>query len=248
MDRVKAWLALLLAGTGGFVDAVCYLVLSHTFVAHLSGDTIATGIHAGQRDWPAVLLRAFPIPLFVTGALAGTAAAEVLARRRFRSIFAAPLGLEAVLLFLFVLLGSPFIREGSLEPGSAWRFYGLTALPAFAMGLQSALLWRVVGKRVRTTFITGVLVSLTEEVVKYFFWHRDRSRPPRHTFVRRVSPPPPSVWRILFLLGLWAAYVLGALGGTLAELRWSLLSLAAPIGGALVALIVDLVHPVMPPR
>jgi uncharacterized membrane protein YoaK (UPF0700 family) len=247
-EAVKTWLAVLLAGIGGFVDAVGYVVLFHTFVAHVSGDSIATAVHLGRGEWTDACHRAFPIPLFLLGALLGTTLAELLARRRVRSIFALPFGVQLGLLVLFVILGSPFYRNGGLRPGSAWTFYALAAIPAVAMGLQAALLWRVVGTKVRTTFITGMLVNLVEEVVKYLFWLRDHSHPRRFTFLFRVSPKHPSLRRIGLLSGLWTAYVLGALAGTLAERQWALFSLAIPVGGLAVAICVELTHPVLPPE
>ncbi len=240
------WVGLALAGSAGFVDAVGYLVLLRTFVAHLSGDSIATGMHAAQGDWHAAFHRAFPIPLFIAGVFVATVLAEALTRRNVRATFAVPLGLEAVLLLAFVIAGTPVVRDGRLEPGATWAFYGLAALPAMAMGIQSALLWRVAGKRVRTTFITGLLVSLVEEAVKYLFWHF--GRPGRRSYLLRASPGPPSVRLMLFLLGLWVGYVLGAVAGTLAHLRWSLPCLLAPVGGVLVALVIDLFHPLTPPE
>ncbi len=246
-ERVKATLALLLAAVGGYVDAACFLLLFHTFVAHLSGDSISTAIHAGQREWAQAFHRAFPIPMFVLGALFGSLAAETLARRKARAVFAGPLALEAALLLAFVLLASPSVREGALRPDSDVIFYALAALPAVAMGLQSALLWRVGGTRVRTTFITGVLVSFTEEVVKFLFWFRGHYGPRGLSYLLRVSPRHPSFRRLLLLLGLWSAYVLGALEGTLAEWQWPLLSLLVPVAGLAVAVALDLAVPVLPP-
>ncbi len=248
LDPMGAWLAILLAGIGAFVDAVGYLMLFHTFVAHLSGDTINTGIHLGQREWATAFHRAFPIPCFVLGALLGAAVAEVFARLRMRSIFALPLGLEFLLLLLFLCLGAPAVHDGRLRPRSAVSFYALVALVAGAMGLQSAVLWRVGGTKVRTTFVTGVLVSFTEEVVKYLFWLHDKNQPRRATFLFRISPKDASFRRIVFLFGLWLAYFAGAIAGVCAHLRWTLYCLVAPLVGVLLAIAIDLIHPIMPPE
>ena len=84
-EREKAWLALLLAGVAGAVDAVGYLLLLHLFTAHMSGNSVAMGLSIGQTQWQTALLRAIPIPLFVFGVALGTAVIEIAIRQRIRS-------------------------------------------------------------------------------------------------------------------------------------------------------------------
>jgi uncharacterized membrane protein YoaK (UPF0700 family) len=43
--RANQGLIVLLAFTGGWVDAVGYLVLLHLFTGHMSGNTIALTVH-----------------------------------------------------------------------------------------------------------------------------------------------------------------------------------------------------------
>ncbi|MDQ2798914.1 MAG: DUF1275 family protein [Armatimonadota bacterium] len=65
----KARLGLLLAWVAGGVDATGFLTLAHLFTAHMSGNSVALAVSAAQGHWMEAARRAFPIPLFVVGAL-----------------------------------------------------------------------------------------------------------------------------------------------------------------------------------
>ena len=73
---------------GGFVDAVGYLVLFNLFTAHMSGNSVAMTVHAGEGNWAAALYRGFPIPLFLAGVVVGALLSEAPFRRGMRSTFA----------------------------------------------------------------------------------------------------------------------------------------------------------------
>lgn len=56
--------AALLAGSAGFIDAICYLMLGRAFAANMTGNLVEAGIRAAQGDgaragWLAALLAAF---------------------------------------------------------------------------------------------------------------------------------------------------------------------------------------------
>jgi uncharacterized membrane protein YoaK (UPF0700 family) len=242
--REKGWLAIVLALSGGGVDAVGYLVLADLFTAHMSGNSITMSVHAGQGKWPEAFHRFFPIPLFVLGVALGAAVSEALARRGVRRTFAAAMTLEVLLLVAFLLAARPILHDGAVPLEPAWRFYLLAALPALAMGIQNASLRRVGGRNVRTTYISGLLTNFAEETVQYGYALYDRAR--GVGFPR--SPRKPSPARMALNLGMWLAYAFGAVVGTWATLSGQLFALLVPIGCLILVAIADVVHPIAPPR
>jgi uncharacterized membrane protein YoaK (UPF0700 family) len=187
-EPIKRDLILLLAFTGGWVDAVSYLVLVRIFVAHMSGNSIGMTVALGLGDWPEAFRRGFPIPLFVLG-------------------------------------GSRLLENGVIDLEPRWRFYLLVALPALAMGLQNATLHRAGGQTIRTTYISGVLNSFSEDLVKYLFGE-----------VR-------STGMIVLLLCVWLCYVAGGVIAILTERQLQLGCLVVPIGCVLLVMAYDLVRP-----
>jgi uncharacterized membrane protein YoaK (UPF0700 family) len=250
LESEKAWVAVLLACVAGAVDAVGYLTLFHLFTAHMSGNSVAMGAHLGRQEWGEAFRRMFPIPVFVLGVTLGGGVTELAGRRGVRSVFSPALGLEMALLAAFMLFGGGDFYEGAVRADPAWKFYALAALPAAAMGVQSATLRRVGGRTVRTTYITGLLTNLTEEGVAFLFWFLDHARPPRErrgAGTLRVLPRP-SARRAALLGGVYGGYVSGAVLGSVAELRWSLLSLLLPLCGLAVVVGCDLVRPIYEPE
>jgi uncharacterized membrane protein YoaK (UPF0700 family) len=246
-DREKAWLAVLLAWVAGFVDAVGYVLLFRLFIAHMSGNSAAMGAHFGQGQWSEAFYRAFPIPVFVLGVIAGAALNEAASRHGVRSLFSLTLGLEAALLFLFMSCGGGVIHGGEARAKSTWEFYSLVALPAFAMGLQNAALRRVGGQIVRTTYVTGMLTNLAEDGVDYLYWLRDRRRGAgdnRVTTSLRASPGQVSLKMMLLNGGIWLAFVIGAVTGGYTQQRWELRSLLFPLFGLGLIIAIDLFEPI----
>jgi uncharacterized membrane protein YoaK (UPF0700 family) len=228
VSRTAIW-TLLLAWTAGFVDAVGFLALFHLFTAHMSGNSIWFGSALGLGDWRPALHHLFPIPMFVGGVAIGTAIVEVAQRRRLRAPFAPALGLEVVLLAVFMLAGSAAVVDGAVRPPSRWAFYVLAALPALAMGLQNATLRRLAGQSFHTTYITGVLQTLAESGVHHLFWLRAQSRRTGWAAAVRASRREPALRSAAAAALLWLAYVSGAVSGGFAERRWQLYALALPV-------------------
>jgi uncharacterized membrane protein YoaK (UPF0700 family) len=242
-DREKVWLAVSLAWVAGFVDAVGYVSLFRLFIAHMSGNSAAMGAHFGQGEWGEAFYRAFPIPVFVLGVIAGAALHEAASRRGVRFLFSLTLGLEAALLFLFMICGEGAISGGGTVANLTWEFYLLVALPAFAMGLQNAALRRAGGRTVRTTYVTGWLTDFAEDGVEYLYWLRDRRR---GAMGHRgdASPRRPSLKMMLLGGGIWLAFVTGAITGGYAQKRWELRSLLLPLSGLALIIALDRLQPI----
>jgi uncharacterized membrane protein YoaK (UPF0700 family) len=249
--RAKAWPAILLAWVAGFVDAVGYLTLFKLFTAHMSGNSAALGAYLGQGHWSEAFHRAFPIPLFVLGVALGAGLTEIAVHRGVRSPFSIALGIEAMLLLLFMLLGNRELRAGTLRRDMGWVLYPLASLPSLAMGLQNATLRRVGSEHVRTTYITGMLTDMAESGVKYLFWlgaeARGRGMAGFVGALRRSSRQT-SWFETLLSGGIWSAFIAGAaLGGFMLGM-WQLWSLSLPLVGLAVVIAQDLIRPIgLPP-
>lgn len=244
MSRAALW-TLMLASVGGFVDAVGFLTLFHLFTAHMSGNSVWFGSAIGLGEWRLGLHHLFPIPLFVLGLIAGTVGVELARRRRLRAPFVPALLLEIALLAVFMALGSMSIVDGALRTETVLAFYGLAAIPAFAMGLQNATLRQIAGRTVHTTYVTGVLQSMSEDVVRYAFWLRD-ARSAGVGRALRASPGHPALRGAVVAGSIWVAYVVGAIGGGFASRRWGLLALALPLAVLIAGVVADLMRPFAP--
>jgi uncharacterized membrane protein YoaK (UPF0700 family) len=242
VSRAALW-TLLLAWLGGFVDAVGFLTLFHLFTAHMSGNSVWFGAAIGIGNWRLGLHHLFPIPLFAIGVAIGAVAVELGRRRRLRAPFAPALLIEAALLTVFMLAGSAYVVDGSLRTAAVWTFYLLAALPALAMGLQNATLRQVAGQTLHTTYITGVLQSLAEDVVHYLFWLRQQVRGSGYREALRDSPAHPALRAAVASLLVWLAYITGAVSGGFTKHRWELHALALPIVVLAVIVAVDLAQP-----
>ena len=248
-EREKAWLALALAWVAGDIDAIGYLVLFHLFTAHMSGNSVGMGLYLGQQQWGEALHRAFPIPMFIFGIALSTVLTEIVVRRGTRSSFALLIGIEAILLLIFLLFGSQVMHDGSISAGPLWEFYTLAALPAIAMGIQSATLRRVGGQTIHTTYVTGMLTRLTEEATLYALWLHDHLRRKSQVHLGkllRVSSRQQSLNRALLFGGIWSSYIVGAIIGGYTELHWGLWSVAESLCVLSGLIVVDLIWPIAP--
>jgi uncharacterized membrane protein YoaK (UPF0700 family) len=214
----KAWVAVLLACVAGCVDVLAFGTLHDGFVSHLSGDTAHAAIALAQAKWSSAAYMLLPLPGFVFGAASGRAIADAARERRLKY------RLTRVLLVECALLLSADVSEGQHV------VYLAIILVSMAMGLQNAALRHVAGHRLRTTFVTGMLVAVADASVAVWLQGQREQLP------------------FLFLhAGVWAAFGTGAVLGTLA---WesgapplAYLSVIAAIAGLIMW---DLIAPIEP--
>lgn len=240
-------LAAALAVVAGFVDAVGYITLHGLFVAHMSGNSVKFGVHAGHGSLSAAAPAGIAVVLFVFGVAAGTVAAEAGARGRLRSLAAIVLSIQATLILAFMVYGSTLLVGHRVPGRSLGGFYVLAGLAIVSMGMQTAALRQLGGRTISTTYVTGVLTSLTQEAANYVFWLRDRAgRDERHSFLSRtlgLGTRRESRDRILLLGSVWLSYVAGGLLGSFLDSRYELWALLLPLGVLLVVIGVDLRRP-----
>jgi len=233
-ERQQRWVVWMLAWVAGCVDAVGYLTLLRLFTAHLSGISVEAGIRAGEQDWVGLLERAAPVPLLVVGVVLGLVLTEVAGRMGARSPMALVVALEAALLVVPIVAGTALLGDGVVAAGSAWQLYVLAPPLVLAMGLQNATLRGVGPYAVRTTFITGMLTSVADELARRVFALYDERRGGPLAGRARATP------RGLTLFGgIYAAFVLGAIAGGLGQQHWGVRTLAGPVGVLIAVVFLD---------
>lgn len=159
---VRNTLLLLLAGTAGYVDALCYLALK-VFPANMTGNTVLLGIALVQRDAQATLHSGLALAGFVAGAAAGAWIVERDERAHVwpRAVTVA-LALEGAVLVAFAGGWWWAADHAFSNPAVRWA---LISVAAAAMGMQSAAARRLDVSGISTTFITGTLTSLVGRLV-----------------------------------------------------------------------------------
>ncbi len=197
--------AYFLAAIGGFVDAFGVLTLGGLFVAHMSGNSAAFGAAFGQGNWSAGLPHLVAVPFFVVGLFLGYV--WMLGAPTYRRC-AMVLMLEAGLLAAFGLglyLAGPGVRNTP-------HYYAMAALPLLAMGLQNATLREVGRSLFATTYVTGVLDAMAKAAA--------------HSLVKSSSGDRLAALRAG---AMWAAYVVGALAGSVGLLTLHYVVLVVPV-------------------
>ncbi|HEY0931726.1 MAG TPA: YoaK family protein [Gemmatimonas sp.] len=155
-------LGMTLAFVAGATNAGAFLAVRQ-YTSHM------TGILSSLAD--AVVLRAWAVALSAVGALVsflvGAAVCALLVnfghRRQWRSVYATPLLLEALLMLLFGVLGARLAHIAGL-------FVPLTImLLCFMMGLQNAVITKISRSVIRTTHVTGMVTDLGIELGRLLY-------------------------------------------------------------------------------
>jgi uncharacterized membrane protein YoaK (UPF0700 family) len=248
MPREKIWLAFSLAIVAGFIDAVGYLTLNHLFTAHMSGNSDKLGVFLGHGELSMALPLAIVVVLFIGGIALGTVASELAMRRGVRSIGAILLGFEAALLAVFMTYGSTLIGPGgSVSDHSPSGFYLLAALAIVAMGVQTCVLRHIAGQSVRTTYVSSVLMNLTQESINYLFWLGDGDRRDKKSYLSDIAgfgSRRESALQVMILGGIWCFYLAGGVLGSYTDSLWRLWSLGVPLAVLALGIAADLKRPV----
>ena len=207
-------LLLLLSAAAGCIDALSYLGLGHVFTANMTGNTVLLGIALGQMQGEEALRGGAALAGFVLGVAGGAAIAE----RKLEGRCVWPRAVTWILTFELVVMvafASGFYLAGGEPVGEAR--YVLITLSAVAMGAQSTAVRSLGVGGVATTYVTGTLTNLTEQVVSRLWWtlsstERGEQRPERASSSERALLIPAQVWLV---------YGLGAVVGGAAMLWWS---------------------------
>lgn len=242
----KAWIAAILIGVSGFVDALVYVALYRVFTANMSGNSIALGLAWAEHRGDLAFRRGSAIPAFFAGLLLSRFVVHAMHRSGRRHAAGLMYGLEAALLVAFAALGNGLLASGRLAHASTATFVGLVFLPAFAMGLQNATLAHFGPLTIRTTHVTGTLANFADALASFAFWLRDRTRGRSRRRRRAVlaAAARQKHLREAGLLGLcWCAYVLGAAAGAWMLTGLGLWALLVPVALLAGVVVLDLRFP-----
>lgn len=153
-DSVR--LGLLLAVSGGFMDAYSYLFRGKVFANAQTGNLLLLGLSAFERDWSACLKYLIPIFAFMIGVFLATSIHRKLMHQRkyhWRQI--------AILIEAIVLLGVAFIpQEFNLIANS---------LISLGCGIQIESFKKIHGLGASTTMCVGNLRSAISFLSDYFY-------------------------------------------------------------------------------
>jgi len=230
VERVT--LALLMTWTAGFVDIVGFVSLYGLYVSHMSGNTVAMARHISRIQWIGIVRHGWPIATFIFGLMLGAFIYDAEKRRHIQVPFPATIGLETVLIAIFIGAGAGNGFRANIPPQPAAKFFLMVALLTIAMGLQNVSIRKVGGLNVYTTFVTGSLVKFAESMSEYLFWLRDRTHlrfRRRICKVLRVSPRQPPLQHAALTITLWIVYLTGGVAGDFATVRWALRGMIAPL-------------------
>lgn len=250
-QKEKAILAVGLSGGAGLVDVVGYMTLYKAFVAHMTGNTVSSVMHGMAHNWTELLHRGTPIPAFFAGLLAAEVALEAAKRGRRKHVASHALAIEALCLAAFLGFGWWILGGGpktAAEPTTG-QFVLLVSLIAVAMGVQSAALRKIGALTIFTTFMTGTLTKLAQDLSEYLFWLRDRTRgrvAKRLGPALRLSMRQESFQSVVLLALLYFSYGAGAMLGVFGFHHWGVGIAAAPLMLVLLTIGVDLIRPMSP--
>jgi uncharacterized membrane protein YoaK (UPF0700 family) len=242
--RAKSVVALWLTFAAGIVDIVGYMTVYHTFVAHMTGNTVHLGNKLAIGDWNEAAKAACTIASFIAGSIIGRAVIEAGARRRKRTVASLTLLVEAVLVVAFIWIGRRVLHAGQPQLVSLGNVCGLLALLAAAMGLQTATLTRIGPLTVHTTFVTGMLNKFAQAISEWLFWVHDelRQKASFRTIWQR-SRRQSAFRNANFMFAIWISYMVGAVAGTWMNSRWSLQTMYIPATILFLAATVDQCQP-----
>ncbi len=206
-------LVLLLAFTGGCVDAISYLGFGHIFTANMTGNTVLLGVSVTQAQWPAALRSALALAAYLVGVAGGSLLVDRVAKDPpeqhglWPHAVTIACALELLILCALTLAGALFPSPLS---GTT---HILIMLAAAAMGLQSIAVHTLGIRGVATTYITGTWTTLVAGLVR------------RHPRADEAGKDPPGTAMHAAVVGV---YLLAAVVGGAAIMRWHLFALAIP--------------------
>jgi uncharacterized membrane protein YoaK (UPF0700 family) len=202
--RSQEALAAVLALIAGYIDSYS-LLYYNVYASFMSGNTTQTGLHAGRGELAAAVYNLLPIPLFVIGIFVGTFLRHTGMPHAFRLFYA-----------LVAVLVAAAMAADWLGPAIGW--FSIVNL-SLAMGVMNTALTRVGGQSVSLGYVTGDLNHLADHLA---------------LAVKRVPvPQPQGSWdtharRAAQLMGVWSAFLIGAVLAGAATSHFAALTLLPP--------------------
>lgn len=240
----KLGIAFSLTSVGGYVDAVGYIVLFQIFTANMSGNSVHIGMGLSQSNLLDMLRPLCAVSSYVVAMILTRIAIGVAGRARLRRIASFTLGAEALLLLVFSQ-ATPTMHLGQIVDLRSPAYFGLVALLALSMGIQTGTLTQTGALTVYTTFVTGTLTKFSETFANCLFWLYDELRSRRKiSYIVGLAKRQEDVRETISLASIWICYVVGAALGAIAKRRWELKCLYIPVVMLVFIIIVDQFFPI----
>lgn len=154
-----------LAFVAGAANAGAFLAVK-LYTSHMTGIVSSLADHLVLGEFGLALDALGAVLSFMLGAMVSAILINLARRRGWRSRYALPLLLEALLFGVFGLMGATLAGvDGLFIPATV-------TLLCFTMGLQNAVITKISGAVVRTTHLTGVITDLGIELGKLVYWNR----------------------------------------------------------------------------
>lgn len=208
----------------GCMDILSYRQLGQVFTSAMTGNAALLGLDLGQGNIPATSRNMAAFTGFLIGLAIGAA---LLRRHRAESGWSHAMT-RALLVEEMLLVAFAILWHFGAGPSSDRLLYGLIALSAIAMGMQSAAAHRVGVPGITTTYFTGTLTNIVVGAV---------GRGPPSAAVTRPSR------RIGWPAAAFLAYITGAALTGFLQLEPTPMLAAAPAIGlpALPAVVIAIV-------
>jgi uncharacterized membrane protein YoaK (UPF0700 family) len=183
-----------LAFVGGYADAASFLLAS-TFTGHLTGNCILAAVSAASQEWYLAADRLLAVAVFLVGIVCSLTLSRFIPVRLRRYSLAITMFIEILLILSACLF---LANRADHEP--------FIVCMCLALGLQNDALRKTNGFSVHSTYMTGMVTTLTQKSFQHFFSPR--------------GPEPDSAKHstgaaIQVLAPMWTSFLFGALAGSL---------------------------------
>ncbi len=218
---------LVLAWAAGSLDAIGYLGLGQVFTANMTGNAVLLGLALGRGEGLAALRSVVALGGYALGVAIG---ATILSKDRERMDWP-PSVTNAVFLEGIVLATFTIAWHALGVPRPEEWVYGLIALSAVAMGIQSAAVRRLNVPGIVTTYITGTLTSLVSGLTRRIRQAEAGSAPGASEREAVGASSPVINWerRVGLQAGVFLMYILAASLSGLAQTRAPSVATIAPV-------------------
>jgi uncharacterized membrane protein YoaK (UPF0700 family) len=183
-----------LAFVGGYADAASFL-LANTFTGHLTGNCILAAVSAASQEWYLAADRLLAVTVFLVGVVCSLTLSRFIPVRLRRFSLAIAMFIEV----LFILSACLFLANRvNHEP--------FIVCICLALGIQNDALRKTNGVSVHSTYMTGMVTTLTQKSFQHLF----STRSPEPDSAKHSAGAAIQVWA-----PMWTSFLAGALAGSL---------------------------------
>jgi len=249
--RQKSRLAISLSWVAGYTNAIT-LIHCGVMTSHMTGNVTHVGEHLAKLNVLDTGFMLFLVALFLVGSVISGLAIQLSQRKHRRSIYIAPIAIQAGLLAALSILFSWHASQLHIDnyQMSSAMLYWTSGLACVAMGLQNATITSISGAAVRTTHLTGVVTDIGTSAVNLWFWIRDKLHRHRHDAARRwkritiAVRRHPEARQIALLATIIASFLFGATVGSWVVVHQPGIGLVPPVLFLMFMVIIDWREPI----